>query len=195
MPKRAESLNEVLDQIEEASKESSRTSLDDILEAIGRRSFGPLLVLAGLIVLAPVVGDIPGMPTAMGVFVFLITVQIVVGRTELWLPKLLRERSVKSSRLGKPLKFLRKPAGFIDRILKPRLKVLASEGAHRAIAGTCMMLAVIMPAMEIVPFSANAAGLVLVIFGMALIVGDGLATLVGGIVTVAAVVGIGIFLL
>lgn len=30
--------------------------------AVGRRSFGPTLLLAGLVTLAPIVGDIPGVP-------------------------------------------------------------------------------------------------------------------------------------
>ena len=195
MPQSAGSLTDIIDQIENASNKSARTSFDDILDAIGRRSFGPLLILAGLIVLAPVIGDIPGMPSTMAIFVFLITVQIVMGRRDLWLPRWIRNRSVRSSRLARPLEFLRKPAGFLDRIFKPRLALLASPAVHRLVAGTCMLLAVIMPVMEIVPFSANAAGLVLLIFGLAVVVGDGLATLVAGTITLAAVAGIGILLL
>lgn len=54
---------------------------------IGRRSFGPLLLMAGLIILAPVVGDIPGVPSIMGVFIVLVSVQLLIGQEHFWLPK------------------------------------------------------------------------------------------------------------
>ena len=41
-------------------KRNEKVSIDSIMEMIGRRSFRPLLLLAGLIILAPVIGDIPG---------------------------------------------------------------------------------------------------------------------------------------
>lgn len=40
--------------------------LHDVLDIIGHRSFGPLLLFAGIVMLAPVVGDIPGVPVLMG---------------------------------------------------------------------------------------------------------------------------------
>ena len=57
-------------------KRNEKVSIDSIMEMIGRRSFGPLLLLAGLIILAPVIGDIPGVPTIMGVFILLVAVHL-----------------------------------------------------------------------------------------------------------------------
>ena len=68
-------------------KRNEKVSIDSIMEMIGRRSFGPLLLLAGLIILAPVIGDIPGVPTIMGVFILLVAVQLLIGQEHFWLPK------------------------------------------------------------------------------------------------------------
>ena len=69
----ATSLGELLDQIESAASDSDQVSLDTVMGAVGRRSFGPILVLVGLIILAPVVGDIPGVPTVMALVVWWVT--------------------------------------------------------------------------------------------------------------------------
>lgn len=42
------------------------------MDEVGRKSFGPLLLLAGLNMTAPVIGDIPGVPVILGVFVLLV---------------------------------------------------------------------------------------------------------------------------
>jgi hypothetical protein len=166
-----------------------------LLDAVGRRSFGPLLIVAGLIVLAPVVGDIPGMPTIMGIFVATVAAQIVMGRTHVWLPQWMLSRSVRSSKLTKPLRWLRRPARWIDGLTRPRLQALVGGVASRVVAGICLGVAAVMPLMEVVPFSANAAGLVLVVFGLALIVGDGLMVLIGALISVGTLWLIGRVLL
>ncbi|MHB1327103.1 MAG: exopolysaccharide biosynthesis protein [Gemmatimonadales bacterium] len=182
MAEGAETLEELLDQIDEAREDEERVSLEMIMDTVGRRSLGPPLLVAGLIVTAPVIGDIPGVPTTTGIFVGLIAAQIVWGRSELWLPKWMLRRSVTSSKLDKPLRWLRKPAKWVDRVLRPRLSTLTEGVASRVIAFACLLIAAIMPAMEIVPFSANLAGIILIAFGLALIAGDGLLALIGMVV-------------
>jgi hypothetical protein len=89
-----------------------------------------------------------------------------------------------SSKLDKPLRWLRKPAKVVDRVLRRRFSALADGAASRIIAFACLLIAAIMPAMEVVPFSANLAGIILIAFGLALIAGDGLLALIGMVVTV-----------
>lgn len=186
MPERAADLEGVLDQIERSGRGQERLSLGEVLDAVGRRSFGPFLVVAGLVVLLPVVGDIPGVPSLVALLVVVVAVQVVLGREHLWLPRWLLERSIERRRLDKPLRWIRKPARVADRIIRPRLSPLVSGPASRVVAGACLAIAVVMPAMEIVPFSANLAGIVLLAFGLALVGCDGLVALIGVLVTVAA---------
>ena len=182
-------LEQLLDRLGEAGHGDERVSLGAILEVVGRRSFGPLLLVAGLITLAPVIGDIPGVPTIIGMSVLLIAGQLLFRREHFWLPRWLLERSVARDNLGKALKWLRPPARFIDRLLRPRLTIFTQ---HIAIATACVIIAAAMPAMELIPFSANAAGAALTAFGLSLIAGDGLPALLAFAVT-AVVVGLAIY--
>jgi hypothetical protein len=57
------------------------------MDAVGRRSFGPLLLLAGIVLAAPGVGDIPGVPTVMGLFILLVSGQMLFDRDHFWMPQ------------------------------------------------------------------------------------------------------------
>ena len=59
MSKELSNLEELINKIKDADGENGEVTFDDILNKIGRRSFAPLLLLAGLITMTPLVGDIP----------------------------------------------------------------------------------------------------------------------------------------
>ena len=80
------------------------------------------------------------------------------------------------------------PAKFIDKLLKPRFGVLVRDTAVYVIAFMCLLIASVMPIMEFVPFSANAAGAALTVFGLALIARDGLLLLLALLLTAAIAV-------
>lgn len=178
-----ESLGQVLDRIDEAASEEGKVSLDSIVDSVGRRSFGPLLLLAGLITLAPLVGDIPGVPTVMAILVLLTAGQLLLQRDHFWLPRWMLDRSVERSKLDRAVEWLRRPVGFVDRWLRPRLQRLVEGIGLRAVALVCVAIAFVMPVMEVVPFSANGAGIALTAFGLALVTRDGLLALVAFLVT------------
>lgn len=176
-------VEQLLDRIGEAGENGDKVSLGEVVESVGRRSFGPLLLLAGLITLAPLIGDIPGMPTIMGILVLLVAVQLLMNRKHFWLPQWLLKRSVSREKLCKGVEWLRPAAGFLDRWLRPRLTPLVKGAGTRAIAVVCIIIAAAMPAMEVVPFSANGAGVALSAFGLALVLQDGLVALIAFVFT------------
>lgn len=178
-------LEQLIDRMDAAASDQNQVSVDDIMDMVGRRSFGPLLLVAGLLTLAPVIGDIPGVPTVIGLFVLLIAVELLLGRDHFWLPQWLLRRSVSSDKLQKGLGYLYAPARFIDRFIKPRLVMLVNGNTKYLVALTTLGIALCMPVMEVVPFSANAAGLVLVGFGLSLIGRDGLLTVLSFLLAIA----------
>ncbi|KAA0693203.1 exopolysaccharide biosynthesis protein [Halopseudomonas laoshanensis] len=178
-----QNLQQLFDCIDQAAEENGRVSWSAIMDEVGRRSFGPLLLLAGLTVLAPIIGDLPGVPTLIGMVVLLIAVQLLLGRHNFWLPGFMLNRSVPKDKLHKALTWLKKPARFIDKLLSPRLAVLTRGPMVRVIAVVCLGIALAMPVMEIVPFSANLAGIALTAFGLALIARDGLLALIALVFT------------
>lgn len=174
----ATSLGEVLDRLAHAHQEAAQVSVGALLEAAGRRSFGALLLVPGLLVLSPLSG-IPGVPTMSGLMVLLITVQLLFGRTQFWLPDWLLRRRIRYAHLARALKFLRPVARFADRLLRPRWGWLAHHRGVYVVALVCAFIGVIMPPMELVPFLSTLAGAALSLFGMALIGRDGLAAFLG----------------
>lgn len=171
-------IEELLDAIEKSVGKSKDLSLGDVLDSVGHRSYGPLLLLAGLVMAAPGVGDIPGLPTGTGIFVALVAGQMIIGRNYLWLPRWLLKRKISAETICKAIGRLRKPARYVDRVIKPRLAGITYNSGRWGIALACLGIAVATPAMEVVLFSANAAGAALAAFGLSLMAHDGLLTLI-----------------
>lgn len=179
----ASSLTDLIDAMEQMDREAPKVSVDDILEAVGRRSFGPLLLIAGLITLVPMTGGIPGVPVLMAALVLLVSGQLLAGRKTFWLPQWLLRRSVSREGVDKALSWMKKPAKWIDGMLGVRLGWMAGYIGIRATAVACLLISLVMPAMELVPFSANSAGLALTLFGLGLIARDGIVLAMAFILT------------
>ena len=178
-------LREVLDRIESAAASADPVTARLVIEALGTRSFGALLLVPGLIILAPLIGDIPGVPTLMATLVLLVSVQLVAGRRQFWLPAWLLNRSVPQEKLCKVIGWLRPVARVLDKLSRPRLSAVTRGAGQYAVAIACIAVALAMPPMEFIPFSANGAGIALTLFGLALVAQDGLLAVIGLLITVA----------
>lgn len=169
---------QLLSRIGTVAASRDRVHFATLIEAMGSRAYGPVLLLIGTILFSPLSG-IPGMPTLMGIALLLISLQMLFGRGSLWLPRWLLCRSVSSARLVRGLSFLERPVARIDRFLRRRHVWLISGGGTAVVAILCLGLACLMPLMELVPFSATAAGLALLLFGLGMVAADGLFVLIG----------------
>lgn len=176
-PLEVTSLSEVLDRLELAQKEDDVVRVRSMLEVAGKRSFGPLLLVPGLLVLSPISG-VPGVPSLSGLMVLLIAGQLLMGRTHFWLPEWILNRSVSHSLFMRGLAFMRPIARVVDRFLRPRLDFLVNSRAVYLVAIVCIGVAVTMPPLELLPFAATAAGIAITAFALALIGRDGLMTLI-----------------
>ena len=183
--KEPNNLEQMLECFKQAEKDdiTGKVSMRHIMQEIGQRSFGPLLLFSGIITLLPIIGDIPGVPTLMGVMVVLVSVQLLCRAKYFWLPDWLLNQSVSKEKLDKAIRWGEKPAKFIDRFLRPRLSFLTRGPGVMAIAIACIIIAIAMPPMEFVPFTANGAGLALTLFGLSLISQDGLLAVVAYLLT------------
>ena len=179
-------LQQLLDRLDEAAT-GERVDVECMMQAVGRSSFGALLLLGGLVTLSPL-DIIPGIPTLIALAVVIVCVQLLSGRRHFWLPAWVLRRSIASQRFRRALTWLQKPARFGDRLVRPRLTALTTDAAIKVIAFGCIAVAMAMPVMEVVPFSANLAGIALTAFGLAVIAHDGLLALVAFAATAAGVV-------
>jgi len=185
---RISDLTELLDAIEASVGRKKDISIDQILDEIGHRSFGPFLLSAGLVLLVPGVGDIPGVSSAVGLAVLVVGGQILFGRKYIWLPRWLLSRTVSDKKLCKAVSWLRKPAGYVDRLLKARVTLLTTGIGARTIAAISVLIALTTPLLEVIVFSSMLAGAALTSFGLALVGHDGLLALFAYLFT-ALIVG------
>ncbi|MBD5780108.1 exopolysaccharide biosynthesis protein [Pelagicoccus sp. NFK12] len=171
-----QSLGEVIDRLDEAAQREQAVSLEVMMQAVGRRSFGPIVLLVGVIAMSPLSG-IPTLPSLLGVLVVLVAGQLVIGRKRFWIPSGLLERSISSKKVEKGLNAVRPIGRFVDRFLKPRLTVFTKGIGSYVMAVFCVLVGATMPPLEVLPFLATSAGLVLTSFGLAIISQDGVLAL------------------
>lgn len=162
----------MLDRIEAGARDRAYVSIGEMMDSVGRRTFGPMVLLVGIILVTPLSG-VPGVPTLMGLLTLLTLGQVLLGRKHFWLPAWIVERQIARQRLYQGLRWLRPSARRIDRLIRPRLTLFVDGPGLYLMALGCMVIAVVMPATEVVPFSASIAGLALMAFGLAMVSRDG----------------------
>ncbi|GGY62582.1 exopolysaccharide biosynthesis protein [Marinobacter zhanjiangensis] len=177
-------LQQVLDRISQSALGHRRVTFGDIIDTVGSRSFGPVLMTIGILLLSPISG-IPGVPTLSGLLILFISAQILILNEGFWLPAWILERPLPSDKLLKGIRFLEPAAHFIDARLHARLTPVVRGPGSYLLGSVCMVIACAMPLMEIIPFSATAAGFALAVFGLAMISLDGLLALLGLMFTAA----------
>ncbi|WP_159713638.1 exopolysaccharide biosynthesis protein [Geminicoccus flavidas] len=186
-PPPLESLSDVLARIDETAARQASVSVGDIRDALGDRSFGPLLLVPGLVVISPLSG-IPTVPSMMAAVVLLIGWQMLADRSRIWLPRQIEARCVPGSKLRRVTGFLSPWAGRVDRLVRPRLHWLTGPLGQKAAALHCMIVALTMPPMEILPFLNSVAGLVIAATALGMTARDGLLMLSSGLITAAVTV-------
>jgi hypothetical protein len=150
--RKLDNLEALLDEVREAAESGEGTVvLGDLLDRIGTRSFGPLLLLPALIAFTPL-GGIPGLPTVMAVLVILVVGQLAIGLDHFWLPDVVLRRGVEPTKLRTSTEYLRRPGrhprhdrlrflarrrmgGLPDAAMRPRLRpALGNVPAERPLS-------------------------------------------------------------
>lgn len=182
-------LEELVDRVDDSANQSEKVKLRVLMDRVGRRSFGPLLLFAGVIMATPIISDIPGVSTTLGIFILIVAVQVIFGRDCFWIPKWLLNRGVSSAKLKKAsAKWIRPVAKFVDRFIHERIRLFVGPWGSRLIAIASTVLAFGTPLTEVIPFSQYAVGGCITLFGLALIARDGLLALFGWIAFATIVV-------
>ena len=157
------------------------------------RSYGPFLLIPALIDISPV-GGIPGLPTALGLIIIIVAAQMLFGRKHLWLPGFIERRSISAEKACRSTKKLRGLAKWLDRWFHGRLPYFTKGPFVRGAAIFCILLALTVPPLELLPFATTAPMAAIAAFGLALLVRDGLLMIIATALALAAVgIGIGLF--
>lgn len=153
-------------------------TIRQMLDRVGPRSFGALLLVPALILVSPL-SIIPFMPTIGGLIILTIATQAFFGRRHIWLPGFLANRTLSAHQLTRAVTYLRRPATWLDAHSRDRLRFLTAPPLDRVALLAVMTVAATWPFLEIVPMftSVSAGGVALV--GLALMVRDGFILIAG----------------
>jgi hypothetical protein len=171
-------LASLIQRVEQLTYINGEICLEDLVKVVGNRWFGPLLMIPGLVLVVPGVGDIPGVSILMGLVVLLLSVQAIIDRSRVWLPRWMARRCVSERRVLKAIRWMRKPAAFIDRHTRRRMTWAVKHAFIYVIAANCIVIAAMMPVLELIPGSGFLSGTAITNFGLALLAQDGLIALV-----------------
>lgn len=177
-------ISDMLDQALSAGGDNEKISIGDLLTAFSSRGFGPLLLLFALVALLPPLGGVPLVPTTMGALIGLTSAQMLFGAKHPWVPKWLKTKGV-SRKLVKATRdrggsWLRK----IDALIGRRWD-WATGPAGSTIAGIlCLLLALLMPPLELLPFAVAVPASAVALFGLAIMARDGVLMVLGWIASI-----------
>lgn len=181
-------LTDFLEQLDDKTSGDVIT-LGEIVAAFKQRGFGPLLLAPALLVLLPF-GAIPGIPTLCALFIFLIGGQLLLGLEHPWLPERLCKVSFNrekfKSALGKVVPFTKR----IDRVIGTRLTQFIAPPMSTIVGVLCIVLALTMIPLELLPFAAAAPAWAIAFFALGLTANDGLLVIIGLIITIVGAAAI-----
>ncbi|MEQ1619077.1 MAG: exopolysaccharide biosynthesis protein [Terricaulis sp.] len=186
----SEVLDEVQAQIGDDGVKPKDMSLGELLDAVGRQSFGPLLLIIGLFAISPAT-IMPGMTWLAAALTLLIAGQMALGFKHVWLPGWVQSVKAPRALVRLGVREARDWSGRIDGLLRPRLGFLSRPPFVNVIALFCIAAALITFPLGLIPFAPLAPGLAVVFFGLGMTARDGLwlalgAAALGGAVWLAA---------
>ena len=177
-------LSGVLDEIEEtadAQPAAQPLTLGDLLDSVGRRSYGPLLLVIGLIAVSPVTA-LPGLTWATAVLTLIVALQIAIGRERIWLPKSALNIKVGRRDVHKGVEKSRPAARWIDHLLRPRLEFLSKPPFVNVVGVICVLAALITFPLGLIPLLPLIPGIAIVAFGLGMTARDGVWLTLGVLV-------------
>lgn len=158
----------------------------DLLGAIGRRAYGPLLLAIGLFSISPAT-IVPGLTWASAALTFVVAAQLALGLKRPWMPRRVLAIEVPRAPLDGAIRRVRPWAARIDKIVRPRFVALADPPWVNLAGLLAMAAAAITIPLGFIPFAPLAPGLAIVLLGLGVTARDGLLLSYGA----AAMVGAG----
>ena len=156
--------------------EGEHVSVREMLSLLGRRTYGPVLLLLGVIAISPLT-IVPGLNWLIALAVLIIAGQIVIGRRYPWLPQRTLEISFSREAFCKTLTGAMGYARWVDRFIKPRLSFLTRSPFIQVLALGCIGAALVTFPLGFVPLGPVLPSLAILLFGLAMTARDGVVML------------------
>jgi len=154
-------------------------TVGDLLNAVGRRSYGPVLLLLGFIAISPLT-IIPGANVLVALITLIFAIQMAVGRHYPWIPRQALDFSFPRKHLIAGVAVADKYVAQIDRFLKPRLTFLTQAPFAQLVALACVGAALVTLPLSFVPLGPVIPSLAVLLFGLAITARDGFVIILAG---------------
>lgn len=179
--RRPRRLSELFTQL--ARDADGSVSIGAIRDAMGNRSFAPLLVLFAAFNLLPLP---PGTSAILGVPLVIISAQMVYGSKQVWLPRYVSDRALSAETFRSMMNWIIPRLTRIERVIRPRYWPFWRRRGDRIIGMVALLLAIVVtlpiPLGNWLPAFATA------LLGLALSERDGILLAVGGAVCVLSMI-------
>ena len=161
-----------------AATDREQVGVDDLVQAVGHASFTPVLLIPAIAVATPLSG-IPLFSAMMGMLIFLVSVQMLLRRDRLWLPRWLLRRKTNGARVRSVFIRLRPAMAWLDAHTYARLTAFVHRPLIFIPQTLCVLSGLIMPFLEFVPFSSSLVGGAVALLAFGMLARDGLLILLG----------------
>ncbi len=171
------SLSQELQQVV-AGLNGQDTTLGALVDAIGDRGFGLLLMILALPAALPL--PAPGYATPFGILMIGLSWQLLRGRDQPWFPERTRASKVSFKLLDFSVRNGRLPLRAVELLVRPRLSRLA--GSKTFLAAVALVIMVMAAFMSLpIPLTNTAPSFVIFVLAAGILEEDGLL-LVGGLI-------------
>lgn len=164
-------LGDVVDRIRDASAQE-KVSVADIVDAMGKRSLHPLLLVPALLAATPLSG-IPGLSAFCGLLIAVISFEMLMSFERIRLPRVLLRRRVDGAALRRALDKSRPVISWIDGHTRRRFSGLFRRPLIYVPEILCLLSGIAMPALEFIPFSASIVALGVAFLALSMLTRDG----------------------
>lgn len=175
----AETLSGLLDKIERRVDEqgpkstTGKLTLGEIMDIIGRRAYGPLLLIVGILSVSPL-SMIPGSTWMFAALTLLIAMQMAINRKHPWLPSGLLKTSFPQDKVSGALKKVRPWTSAVDKIVRPRFEFLARAPWLILVALLAIAAALVTFPLSFIPLAPFLPGATVILIGLGVTARDGL---------------------
>jgi len=169
--------------------EGADITIGGLLEKIGDRGFGLLLLVLALPAALPI--PAPGYATPFGVLMVILGAQMIIGRTSPTVPGVFARRTISHGILEFSIRNGHLPLRVVEFLIRPRLRAVSRNRGFRAAVGIIIMAMAAFMSLPI-PLTNTAPSFVIFVLAAGLLEEDGLMLLAGILLApVAAAIAVG----
>jgi hypothetical protein len=159
--------------------EGETVTVQQLLEAVGRRAYGPILTLLGFVAIGPLT-LVPFTTSLFALVILLISLQMAFGKRYPWVPGRILRMEFPRQALVNGIKSAQGWVRPIDALLAPRFTFLTEPPFAMLIALVGVAAALVTFPLSLVPIAPVVPCLAVLLFGLGVTARDGVLIMLAG---------------